>query len=354
MSGLATLGGIGQGLMQGSTFIQNKNMQDARLGMLEEEQGWKRSDRQAADQEQQRKAKFDQLYADTWNEFGVDADPLQVSSEVFKRSVATGQAKREELEPLLAGVRQMRQRGITNAIRMGDGEALANVFSQQFGRPVQVQTQMSKDALGHPMPMFSIVGEDGAVLQQLDALQVGSILGADDIIADEERKLERAKGLGALDVQRSQIGSNNASAAASYSQTNARRGDTAWEEELRDAQRAVAAGTATPQQTALLKQQARSGEGGRPPAELQTVDGLVERGIASSPTEAWEMLRRARDNPTAEATRIFNVLRADPRNRAQSNDELMAESRRLIGGDGGAAPAAGGAPGGEDFSTLWR
>ena len=143
MSGLATLGGIGQGLMQGSQFIHRKREQDARLGMLDEEQAWKREDRQFAQTqreqqqaEQQRTAEMNQIYMQTAQEMGPDADPLTLDTEVFKRSVASGRATKAELEPLLNGVRQLRQRGITNAIRMGDTEKLGGLFSQQYGRPV--------------------------------------------------------------------------------------------------------------------------------------------------------------------------------------------------------------------------
>lgn len=256
MSGLAALGGLGAGLMAGSNFIQNKNMQDARLGMLQEQQSWQREDRQAQQAELKRKAQFDQIYADEWNTQGPDADPLQVATNIFKRSVATGQARRDELEPLLAGVKEMRQRGITTAIRMGNGPALEGAFSQQFGQPVQVQTRMTKDQFGHQVPVFLIVGQDGKVLQQLDALQVGSILGADDILADEERKMNQAKGLADIDSKRASAESSRASAANSYASAEGRRQTNAQERALWEAQQAVAAGTATPQQQALLQQQA--------------------------------------------------------------------------------------------------
>ena len=330
MSGLATMGGVGAGLMAGSQFVQSKRAQDARLGVLQERHDWDREDRQSAQVEAQRKAAFDKIYQDTWNELGVEADPLQVSTEVFRRSVASGQVRREELEPLLTGVRGLRQRGITNAIRMGDGAALASAFSQQLGRPVQIQTQMSKDAFGHAMPVFSVVGEDGTVLQQMDALQIGSILGADGILDDEDRKLSRAKGLADIDQTRASAASSRASAANSYASATDRSESTQWDRRIREAQAAMAAGTATEAQKNLLAQGTRSSAtagGARPPAEVQMAEWLVSQGVADTAEKAWDMVRTARFNPGAVAAQMFRSMREDFNNSDVPDQVLLQRAQ---------------------------
>ncbi len=131
-TGLAALAGVGQGLMQGSQIVHQQNLQNARLGMLEEEHDWKRQQHEQQQAEQQRMAQMAQLHRQAWQESGPEADPLQVSANVFRRAVQTGIAQPQELEQLSGQVRELRKRGILSAVRMGDMNALSGAFSRFF------------------------------------------------------------------------------------------------------------------------------------------------------------------------------------------------------------------------------
>jgi hypothetical protein len=251
MTGLAVLGGIGRGLQEGSQYVRQRRMDDAtldlrnqqlqlqrdqldqqtkesdaRLSLLNEEAGWKRSDRGRAEAEMQRRGVLDKIVTDTWSELGVDADPLAVNAEIFKRSAASGLARREELEPLIGHAKQFRQRGITAALRTGNMDAVTKAMSDAIGEPVRIQVAPAKDEFGRPDRVFTVVGNDGKPRGSMNTMQIASLLGADDILADEERRVKREEVVSKTEENRAQAGAARAAAGASSAQAGKYRAET--------------------------------------------------------------------------------------------------------------------------------
>ncbi len=75
-------------------------------------------------------------------------------------------------------------------------------FSKQMGRKVQVRTGMGDDGFGGKAPVYSIIDQDGSTLQQLTTPQVGTLLGVDDLINEEEQRLEMAGKRATIDKDR--------------------------------------------------------------------------------------------------------------------------------------------------------
>lgn len=303
MAGLDVLGGIGKGLMQGSQFIhqarqsqQQQDLNNAKLSLLQEEADWKRQERESATNERQRLAELDQLSVQTWQEMGPDADPLQVSSEVFKRTLASGKARRSEIEPLLASVKELRQRGVTQALRLGDPGKLGEALSSSFGQRVSIQPTKGKDEFGRDSQLFAVMGEDGQPIKTFTMMQLGSILGADDILADQERQLKMEETRSKAVENQAQAGAAKASAAASYANAGKYNEQTRGERLANEGLAALAPA-----------ERARAGRGsGGPDGPLSTMGkeaaDLVSAGLAKDVGEAMEMIRT--DRSLGEALRI--------------------------------------------------
>lgn len=303
MSGLNLLGGIGKGLMTGSQFIQQKNAQDmqlqqnqARLGMLQEDMNWQRQDRAEKQAEKTRLAELDQIAASTWSEMGPEADPLQVSSEIFKRSVTSGKAKRAEIEPLLKSVKELRQRGVTAALRMGDAGKLGDALSQSFGRRVSVQPTQGADEFGRPSQLFTVMGEDGTPLRSFTMMQLGSILGADDILADQERQLKLEELRSKSVENEAQAVAARASAGASGAQAGKYRAET---EQVRLENTGLAA---------LAPAERARSKSGNIPAAIQEAEWF--RAATPEQKAAYERVKKISDDPRV-ASEAMRLLTAD-------------------------------------------
>ncbi|WP_159051682.1 hypothetical protein [Thauera aromatica] len=325
MSGLNLLGGIGQGLMAGAQFQQQKNAQDmqlrqnqARLSMLQQDQDWQRQDRDTKQAERKRLSELDQIASTTWSEMGADADPLQVSSEIFKRSVKTGKAKREELEPLLKNVKELRQRGVTAALRMGDAGKLGDALSQSFGRRVTVQPTQGADEFGRPSQLFAVVGEDGTPVRSFTMMQLGSILGADDILADQERQLKMEELRSKAIENEAQAVAARASAGASGAQAGKYAAEAAGQRLENEGLR-------------LLDPKQRPGrKAGSVPAEVQTAEWLIRNGVAKDTASAWDMVRTARGRNAEEAiASIVTKLQGDHLNAGKTVPELVSAAKQI-------------------------
>lgn len=339
-TGLATLAGIGQGLMQGSQFVQHQNLQNARLGMLEEQQGWARQDREAQQAEQQRMAQMAQLHRQAWQEAGPEADPLEVGSMVFRRAVQSGFAKPEEIEQLSGQVQQLRQRGILKAVRTGDLNALSDVFSREFGRPVQVRIGMGDDGFGGRAPVYSVVGQDNRPLMQMTAPQVGALLGLDELMAEQER---------AAGIAGKQATAEKDRAAASKYRAEAgnvgreKQGDITFAEYQK----------LSPEERAAYGEFKGAGKGS---GESLTSDAknaryMVQVGLAETEAEAFQVLR-----DDSNMRHILALMAQNPRAAADPQRAYREAESLVKGGRTPRAPAStgGSAPSGRDYSDLWK
>jgi len=91
---------------------------------------------------------------------------------------------------------------------------------------------------------------------------------------------------------------------------------------------------------------------GDAPADVQTAEWLVQKGVAKNPAEAFRMVREARSDPEKSRTAIFNkwVDALTKNSYSVDGDKVRAEAERLTNetltfldqGEGGGAPAAGG------------
>lgn len=88
---------------------------------------------------------------------------------------------------------------------------------------------------------------------------------------------------------------------------------------------------------------------GSTPADVATAEWLIRQGVAKDATEAWDKVRRARDNPNSRARLVldtFKALKEDARDR-RSDVEKRREAETIVDGilageDGAVAPAAPG------------
>lgn len=96
---------------------------------------------------------------------------------------------------------------------------------------------------------------------------------------------------------------------------------------------------------------------GKPPADVGMAEWLIQNRVASSPAEAWDMVRMSRANPMQMRTQIYNnALRATFGN-AQKAEEITNSAMQFIAGQGGAAPAPAPAPRPEppqDQRSFWE
>ncbi|MCK0506340.1 hypothetical protein [Aromatoleum anaerobium] len=324
MGGLDLLGGIGKGLMQGTTAIQateKLRLQEAqqadqakyRDGVLEiarEDQTFQREDRALKEAERQRLAGYERLVQETAAELGEDATPEQLGAEILKRGLKTGRIPQKEVEPLMKQAKAFRQAGATNALRRGDLPELARILSgpQFFNRTVQLGMTPGTDETGRPANRYQILDETGAKIRDFSQFALGGVLGADDLIEEQEQlaKLQKTRSeigeneaqtraADALAHQRNQApapGTGGRSAAASSPTTgfSAKVREQATRAALA---RKVASGTATPEELDLfgvLQDQAAQGSAYQPPevkkasywrsASTEAVDAEVERQLA--------------------------------------------------------------------------
>lgn len=295
MSGLNILGGLGAGVMQGSQFIRQRDLDNenrqhaatvrqqnqARLDMMQsgearaaEQFEWQKQDRGTQAAQQQRAAQFQTLRQSTYDrlmqEQGDAFDPVAADVQVFKDAVDKQLVPKEELEPLLKQVQVMRQRGLMAALYSGDTEALGREVSKGLGREVRIQIGKGPDGV-----LYSVVGQDGRLLSQITQGQLAALRGGHEILADQER-------LAKLQTEQAKGRNYDASAAASRAQAGKYGAET---EERRMKNQGLA----------LLSPQdrLRADKGGGGP--LSTIGkeaaDLVAAGIAKDQAEALKLLR---------------------------------------------------------------
>lgn len=185
MAGLDVLGGIGKGLMQGSEFIQKRqehadnarlreqylSNQKQQLGLQAEQHQWKADEqkRQAADRERLQGYQTLSMRIDT--EYA-DRTPAERNAMKLKHGFDTGLIPPAEFEKLQTATEKLESEGLLGDLLAGNAEALSAKFSRKLGRPVTVQA-----AKGERGNVYQIVGDDGAVLRQMDEEQLGAVFG---------------------------------------------------------------------------------------------------------------------------------------------------------------------------------
>jgi len=211
MSGLAALGGLGHGIMQGAQFQQQKKMQDqqmsqndARLGMLQEEHAGRQADRKHTNDERQRKSSIDKIMQETMlayqEETGrTDLSPLDLG--LVKGRAAAFAAKEgvmtvEELTQMTQTRQQLEQSGLAELYRQsrvsGDWAGMGSALQQKYGFSGQMDVQQVRDPSGAVDTMFSFQKPDGSTTQ-LSQSDLESLIGVDWAAAAEERALSRRK-----------------------------------------------------------------------------------------------------------------------------------------------------------------
>lgn len=382
-AGLDLLGGIGRGVMIGADQIRRQESHDASLAALQEQQrmqqqqaeemtqqrqqqaarldeqqGWQRTDRARQEEDRQRQSDYQALFTETAAELGEDATPEMLGAEVLKRGLKSGRIPQKEVQPLLESAAKLRKLGVTAALRLGDTRKLGEVMTQQFGRPVEIQLGRGKDEFGQPTNTYNLVGDDGAQLGQFTPLQLGSILGADDLIEEYEQRAKAAK-------TRSEIRENEAQANAANALAQQRRTNptgaatdptrgfsaTAREEARRvELERKATNGTASPEELDLLgvlQHQAQQRATGYVPPEAkksrywrdaptEQVEAEVERQLAAVRLQAKNepiLMQQLQDPATLES------LRRDIRMRMGA--PLRSSGAEMVHGQQpGAAPQA--------------
>lgn len=231
MAGLDVLGGIGKGLMQGSEFIQKRQEhadnarirdqylanQKAQLGLQTEQHQLKADEqkRQAADRERLQGYQTLSMRIDT--EYA-DRTPAERAAMKLKHGFETGLIPHDEFQKLQTATERLDSEGLLGDILTGNAQALGAKFSQKLGRPVTARA-----AKGERGNVYQIVGDDGAVLRQLDEEQLGAVFGMKTLLdlGEVGRKNEKH----AADISQSQSTTrrNQAQAGAASALAQQRR-----------------------------------------------------------------------------------------------------------------------------------
>lgn len=353
--GLSILGGIGQGLMQGSQFMAqqrerdaNRKFNTARLGMLEEQHGWKQEDRAAQQAEQARTGQLTTAYRGLVDE-GMQPGTPDFYREYSKRTFQF--AKPDELEALDAKIKGLEQTEIGNALLMQDAERFAQLYAGKVGEPVQVTQTQGQDAFGNPQPIWGAVGQSGKTYFQLPTSELGAIYGRKEMLDIAKHRAEQVKTHSAVRKNEAQAGAARAMADWRRSGGANGRGSSpttgfsavAREESTRAAlRRKLEAGDATAEEIDLLAvldaQAERRDEANLPAgaraarhwssASPEAIEREVERQLA-------ELRIRSVGDPLAQATfrdpAALEALKSDIRRKLGAGDRQHLSTLR---GDG--------------------
>lgn len=219
MSGLNILGGIGQGLMAGSQFVQQKRTQDKtvamnekRLGMLEEQQGWQREEHGVKKAEQQRLLSFQNEYRSLAGE--MQPGTIDFYRELSKRSFKY--AKPEEIEALDSKIKSLESSELGEALLLGNTDKAGKLFSSKFGEPVEIQQVAGKDNFGNPQPVWTAVGQSGKQYFSMPAAELGALYGRKEMLDVMKERREGAKTQSEITENIAQAGAARGQAASSH------------------------------------------------------------------------------------------------------------------------------------------
>lgn len=329
MSGLNILGGIGQGLQQGVGFMQQKKLQDeqvrqsqARLSMLEEEQNWKRQQREAEKAEQERLSQYN-------NEYRTLAGEMEMGTPDFYRELSKRTfkfAKPDELEALDKKLKDLEGSELGDALLYGDTDKASSVFTRKFGEPVQIVQQAGKDAFGNPQPVWSAVGQSGRQYFSMPAAELGALHGRKEMLDIAKSRREDAKALG-------EVSRDKAAASASYASAGAANALARQRNLESEGLAAIPA-----------KDRASRASGGKGDSPLSTMGkeaaDMVRMGLADDEGSALKMLRA--DKSLSQAVQI---VMNNPVSISKSESELASAVRKtaqLLRAQQGAADEGGG------------
>lgn len=349
---LAVLGGIGRGLQEGSQFVRQRRMDDAtldlrnqqlqlqkdqlaqqtkesdaRLSLLNEEAGWKRTDRAAAENELKRKSAYNNLYGSVVKELGPDADPLNIRATVGQRWAESGLAKAEEMEPLLTAASDLRKRGLMQAFETGDIATIETALSKQSGKPMKLAVRQTKDALGLPDRVFSVLGPDGKPVSEMSEAQLGMLIGVDRM-AQKKAQAELVKTASEVQENKAQASAAQAAAGASSAQAGKYRAETTQTDLENEGLRALdpkVRGT-------------KAGAGSETP-DMKNAKFMVQVGLAATPGEAFQKLQQ--DKLLGETVRLMSndvTAMRDP-------EAAFARARKMVESSSVPVPAAAPTPG---------
>lgn len=340
---LAVLGGIGRGLQEGSQYVRQRRMDDAildlrnqqlqlqrdqlaqqtkesdaRLSLLNEEAGWKRADRGRAEAEAARQTAYNTLYSSVVKELGPDADPLNIRATVGQRWAESGQAKPDELQPLLEASSELRKRGLMQAFETGDIPTIEAALSKQSGKPLRLAVRQSKDALGLPDRVFSVLGPDGKPVSEMSEAQLGMLIGVDRM-TQKKAQAELLKTGSEIKENEAQAVSARAAAGASSAQANK------YKQEARQTELENEGLAAMDPKVRTTK---KGGESLSPEEKLANF--LVRAGRAADTGQAFDLIRK--DKLMGETIRLMSndvTAMRDP-------EAAMARASKMI--DAATAP----------------
>ncbi|MCK2097473.1 hypothetical protein [Thauera aromatica] len=318
MSGLNLLGGIGQGLMAGVQFQQQKNAQDmqlrqnqARLSMLQQDQDWQRQDR---DTKQAEKKRADGALAVERKWASEDlSDPEKF--DAYTRELLPFASKDE-----LNSVRQQ-----STALRKAVGDQAVDRF--QYGGDIGgFQDALSRYSPGSILSVdkgrMKITNPDGTVQDFADVRGLTTMLkipgAVDRIMAHEKARRDAQK-------DDAEIGKINATGLAALASAETSRANA-------DKYAAEAAGQRLENEgLRLLDPKQRPGrKAGSVPAEVQTAEWLIRSGVAKDTAGAWDMVRTARGRNAEEAiASIVTKLQSDHLNATKTVPQLVSDAKQI-------------------------
>ncbi len=192
MSGYGILGGIGQGLMQGSQAIgqQRKDAQTAKY--MEAVTTNMNAANERATYDHERKV-ADQQRLDTYNTLSnqidgnyQDRSPEERMRMKLEYGSQTGLISQKEREDLGTKVDALEKEGLISAYETRNTGAIGKALSRRMGRPVQAS--IGKDG------SVSLVGEDGTPLGDMPG-DMMTTLAAWKKMSEADRKAKRAEGM---------------------------------------------------------------------------------------------------------------------------------------------------------------
>lgn len=330
MAGLDILGGIGRGLTQGAQFIsegrqqrQQEQLNNAKLSMLQEEQDWRRQDRERAAAEQ------------TQANGALQVDRKFINQDLNDPVVFENYTR--EMMPFASKdqIGFVRQKG--EALRKAVGDRAVDRFlygGDIGGFDEALQKYSPGSRLKNEGGMLRISNPDGTAQDFADVRGLATMLklpdAVDRINAYEASKRGVQKDVADIEKTRA----TGLAALASARASDASAGKYAVEaagERLKN--QGLAALTPRERVTATSR-------GRNAPAEVQTAQWLMEQGVAKDASTAWELVRTARSRSPEDAIAALAAkMQADPMN-SRSPQELVSAAKEIYSAivSGDAAP----------------
>lgn len=340
MSGLALLGGVGKGLLAGSQFVQNKNQQDARLGMLQEQHQASMDDRKREGEERERSDMFGRLQMNIRSQYS-DRPREEQEAMIVEQGLKAGIMKPAEYEQAMQTKAKLDKLGLTEELKKAYTTGDVSGLSKRYGTPLNIAK--FKNQWGEDDVMIST-----PTGQQLPFSWFASIEGVDAFAKMQEAQQEAAKTRSEITENQAQAIAARASAGASSARSGLYHEQTRGERLSNEGLAALAPAERT------RASRAAGGEGAT--ALQKDAAYLVRNGLAPDLAAAVERLRS--DPGESTVRNLTAQILADARNRKMTAADArqmalgIIEAERQAGTPGAIGPREGDP--GEDFSALWR